>query len=502
MISRSRMPYPPGPPGDYIIGNLRQMPTTYAWLTFSEWACKYGPISYISIANKSALVINSHEAALDLLDKRAAVYSDRPRFVMACELCGMEDATVFLGYGALLKKHRKLLAQSLHPRVVERDFVPLQERSTHKLANALLDDPDNFVNLIEQCFGNTIQAIAYGQNDGPDDFVELARRSAKNAGKVIQGYAVDFLPWLKYLPEWFPGAQFHRDAKLTKEVAEKTRWLPFNMVQNGTAPPSFVSSALSAMRTSKADDIDENIISGAAFVLFGAATETTSNTLATFILAMLLHPEIQARAQAEIDRVIGDHLPTLASRDSTPYLNAVITETLRWHPSLPLGVPHCLTRDDMYNGYFIPRGTMVIVNIWGILHDENHFPEPFKFDPDRFLPGDYAGLNSPLPAQPQEISKVSIDPWAVAFGYGRRICPGISVAQSALWIATATILSHFNIRQKLDPETSEPMVTEPRFSGDSVSFPVPFPCDIKPRSRSHAERIKEAISADVAGNQP
>ncbi|KAG8981362.1 hypothetical protein FRB93_008728 [Tulasnella sp. JGI-2019a] len=487
VISRRSLPYPPGPPGDFIIGNLRQMPLKYAWFAFDEWRRKYGPINYLNIAGKPIVVIHTQEAAVDLLDRRSAIYSERPRFVMACELAGLDQDTALMPYGDAHRVHRKLFAQALHPRVVERDYAQLEERHAHKLANLLLDNPDDFMNHIELCMGTIIQTITYGEDDGDVDFVELGRTNMKHINGIAQGYLVELLPWLKHIPKWFPGAQFHHDAKATKEIAAKAQWLPFNMVkekaETGIAPPSYVLSALDVMKTAK--DVDPEIISMSALTLFSGGTEATSATLSGFILAMLLHPDVQSRAQAEIDRVAGDLLPSLASRASMPYMNALLTEILRWNPSVPIGIPHNVKQDDAYNGYYIPAGAMILVNARGILHDERHFPDPSTFNPDRFLNVDQSDhdANTSRP-----------DPWDVIFGYGRRVCPGLSVAQTGLWITMTTILSCFDIRPKLDPKTIKPIIPEPNFSGSTISYPLPFVCDIKPRSRAHAERIAEAVA--------
>ncbi|KAG8988299.1 hypothetical protein FRB95_012093 [Tulasnella sp. JGI-2019a] len=485
VASRQSFPYPPGPPGDFIIGNLRQMPLKYAWLAFDEWHRKYGPINYLNVAGKPIVVIHTHEAAVDLLDKRSVIYSERPRLVMARELAGLDQITALMPYGDVHKQHRKLLAQALHPRVVERDYAQIEERYASKLAKSLLNDSGDFVNHIERCMGEIIQSISYGEEDG-DDFVELGRENMRHINGIARGYLVELLPWLKYVPSWFPGAQFHRDAKTTKEIAAKAQWLPYQAVkqkaETGIAPPSYVLSALDTMKTT--EDIDDQMISMSALTLFSGGTDSTATTLLTFIMAMLLYPDVQSRAQEEIDRVIGDHLPSLASRDSLPYLNALLTETLRWHPAAPTGIAHSLKQDDIYNGCFIPAGTMIFVNVRGIFHDESHFPDPSTFNPDRFLDGNLTekDANTSRP-----------DPWDVAFGYGRRICPGISVAQTGVWIAMATILSCFDIRPKLDPKTMKPIIPEPQFSGGGISRPLPFVCDIIPRSQGHAERITEAV---------
>ncbi|KAG8881760.1 hypothetical protein FRB97_009169 [Tulasnella sp. 331] len=332
--SNYSLPLPPGPVGDWIIGNLRQKPSSYPWLTFAEWGRKYGPLTYLNIAGRPVLILNTHEAAIDLLEKRSEIYSDRPPLVMA----------------------------------------------------------------------------------------ELS-------------------------------AEF-------RKLAHDTVWKGFNMVKrqiaSGTAPNSFVSVALEEKQA------DEETIAAAAFTLFRAGSETTSGALTVFMLAMLLYPDVQARARAELDRVFGNQLPNVGSRASTPYLNAIVLETLRWHPTLPTGLPHRLMRDDLYNGHRIPAGTMVIFNTWGILNDETRFSNPSTFNPGRYLSIEHVnkdddGKETSIQGSSEN---VPLSPWDVAFGYGRRSCQGISFAESGLWIVMATVLATLEILPKIDPKTMTPIIPD------------------------------------------
>jgi cytochrome P450 len=84
-----------------------------------------------------------------------------------------------------------------------------------------------------------------------------------------------------------------------------------------------------------------------------------------FFLALTVYPEVQRKAQAEIDRVIGTgRLPTVADRDNLPYINAIVKEALRWHTVVPLCVPHKTDEDDVVNGFLIPKGALLLPNIW------------------------------------------------------------------------------------------------------------------------------------------
>jgi cytochrome P450 len=144
---------------------------------------------------------------------------------------------------------------------------------------------------------------------------------------------------------------------------------------------------------------------------------------------MLLYPDVQAKAQAELDAVVGrDRLPDYSDRGNLPYVNSVILEALRWKVILPMGksdswdpspvmnmhagLPHCTTADDVFDGYLIPRGAIVMANAWAITHNSDIYEAPDDFRPERFLrTGDQGQL---------ELNPDRFDPAAVVFGYGRR----------------------------------------------------------------------------------
>ncbi|PSR93709.1 hypothetical protein PHLCEN_2v4604 [Hermanssonia centrifuga] len=123
---------------------------------------------------------------------------------------------------------------------------------------------------------------------------------------------------------------------------------------------------------------------------------------------MAMYPDAQKKAQAELDRVLGSgRLPTFEDRDSLPYVEAIILESIRWMPAVPLGVSHRIFVEDEYKGYRIPKGTTIIPNAWAMLHNPDDFPSPEEFNPDRFI------KNGSLDVKVQ-------DPSTIAFGFGRR----------------------------------------------------------------------------------
>ena len=149
--------------------------------------------------------------------------------------------------------------------------------------------------------------------------------------------------------------------------------------------------------------------------------------MVAFFAAISRHPDIQYKARTELDRVVGpDRLPTLADRPALPYVNAIMKETMRWHVPAPLILPHFATEDDEYDGYLIPQGSTILVNVWydtiqlplgslldadyavrSMLHDPQRYPQPNEFIPERFLDNGKLDLSSG-------------DPGLMAFGFGRR----------------------------------------------------------------------------------
>jgi cytochrome P450 len=172
--------------------------------------------------------------------------------------------------------------------------------------------------------------------------------------------------------------------------------------------------------------------------LSAPGAETTSAVLAWWILAMVTYPEVQKRAQAELDAVVGrTRTPTFADLQHLPYIRAMVKEALRWRPVDPVGLPHLSTEDDWYDGMFIPKGTIVIANVWHLNRDpELYGADAAHFNPTRFL--DASGNVGPCPPETKEEGHVT-------YGFGRRVCLGKHVANNSLFIDIAMTLWACNI---------------------------------------------------------
>ncbi|TCD66189.1 hypothetical protein EIP91_001683 [Steccherinum ochraceum] len=481
---RRDLPSPPGPPGQLLVGHTWQIPKDRQWLKFDEWIRRYGNLVRITVMGQPTVILGSFQVAKDLLDDRGTVYSDRPVAVMAGELVGWNRG---LGYApgphsARFREFRRLFHQFMGPRPSQdASILDAQERSAHQLLIRLLYRPDAFITHVRQITGAFILQTAYGYTVSPtepsDPLVDIAETAMQGFARASEpgSFLVDYIPWLKYVPGWFPGAGFQKTALSMRRDLETLYDVPFafvtEQVSAGKAHKSFTSVYLEEKETPNRQD--EELIKAASASLYSGGADTTPSSLASFILAMTLHPEIQERAQAELDLIVGSdfhRLPTFADRSSLPYVNAIILEVLRWYPAVPLGLPHCLTEDDHYEGYFIPKGTTVWANIWTMLHDPAIFHDPSIFRPERFLT---AGGTL------RQLEKHE-DPVEIGFGFGRRICPGMFLAMNSIYIAIVQMLYVFTISKSLDEDGNQ-IIPEVEFDG-FICHPRPFKCTIKPRS--------------------
>ncbi|GJJ08744.1 hypothetical protein Clacol_002963 [Clathrus columnatus] len=376
-----------------------------------------GDIIHIPTFKNHIIVLNSSQPVFDLLERRGNIYSNRMHGVMLHELIRLEPSTVFAEYGQEWRNHRKIYSQQMNINTVKK-FQSYQVAAARDLLSVLLTSPEHFMKHCRHFAAGIVMNIAYGHQVARenDEFVMLAETNGRQLSQAFQ-------PGTRYtLPE-SEGA----DIGLTR-VNQR----------DGTVKSCFVSNSLEEIGTDAETNEDVKTVKAIAGGIFGAGAITTSSSLNSFILAMVLYPEVQKKAQEELDGVVGaSRLPLFEDRPKLPYINAIVKEVLRWFPVIPTGIPHVTTEEDVYAGYRIPKGSIIIPNTWNLLHDPATYPDPSVFRPERFLPDKNGG--------------VARDP-AVngAFGYGRRICPGRNLAEATTWIAAASILSTFNIQHAMD----------------------------------------------------
>ncbi|GJJ14351.1 hypothetical protein Clacol_008615 [Clathrus columnatus] len=325
---------------------------------------------------------------------------------------------------------------------------------------------------------------------------------------VPGNFLANFFPALKYLPRWMPGAGFLKKAEEWGKNQYDATWIPYkwteeHMATGETYLPSLVGSVLHETGGNLPPGEKHSLVWSTGAVLGGGLDtvryklfeniSTRANyclpqnmaTILNFFYAMILHPDIQRKAQAEIDALLrNQRLPTLTDRSSLPYIRALVTEVYRWRTAGPLGrayhrpifldsiliviylgVPHSLNKDDVYNGH--------------MLHDPNIYPDPMTFNPER-----YKGLDT-------EMKKVT----DLAFGFGRRACPGYHFAQGTIYSIVMTTLATCDILPPLAADGKE-YIPETEYSSGTISLPSRFDVRIKSRSLRAQELLNDVLSKE------
>lgn len=332
--------------------------------------------------------------------------------------------------------------------------------------------------------------MTYGYSIGTneaDPLVDMIGQMMANfsLAAVPMAWLVDIFPALQYLPDGFPGTSFKETARRWKKVTQAAVDIPYSFVRQQMTThryqPSYVSNLVQQCSKDSAEKRlshdDERTIKWTAAIMYAGGTDTTAATLSSFILAMILFPEVQRTAQEEIDRVIGnDRLPRFEDRDKLPYIEGVVKEAFRWSPVGSLAFPHVMSENTTYSGYLIPKGAAIIPSAWWFLHDPDVYVDESIFNPERYL-------------EPRS----EPDPKSEAFGYGRRICPGRYLADASVFLAVAQILAAFNISKAVDEQGVEKEAKLEVIPG-MISRPVDFPYKIVPRSVGSAHLVRSIES--------
>ncbi|KAJ3757815.1 cytochrome P450 [Lentinula raphanica] len=491
-----RSKLPPGPSGLPILGNVLQLPRSQTWLTFDQWTKQYGPIFYLNIAGQDAIVLGTHKAATDLLDRRANAYSDRPEFVVPNILTG-GMLWILTQADEFWRRQRRGAHEALSPQAAK-EYFPYQEIESIILVYQLLTEPENFLKHFQRLSTSLTLSIVYGwppvlDSNHPTILqVDLFNRHIiKSVTPGNCWVEFKYFNWMKYLPAWMcPWRQdaekrFERDSAMLEGLSADVR----KRMEAGDEPTSVAGKLLRDSENS----FEATWNSASIYV---AGSETTAGQLAWFVQAMILYPEAQLRAHEELvtldyaDRVVGSfRLPTFDDYEHLPYVRATVKEIMRWRPVAPLGLAHRLKQDDYYEGYFLPKDTICFSNIWSMHHDTKLYGDDAEhFNPNRFINGD-GRVDSSI-----EDTK---DEGHFSFGFGKRICVGRHVANNTMFINIACLLWAFNITAESDSEAN-PKLPDPSSSIEGLTIrPQPFGCKFTPRNADVAELIIQAKSERI-----
>ncbi|KAG0143259.1 hypothetical protein CROQUDRAFT_192603 [Cronartium quercuum f. sp. fusiforme G11] len=387
----------------------------------------------------------------------------------------------FMQYNDLWRRERKLLHQLTQPRAaVGYERIQLQESA--QLALDLLNEPEQHWAHAQRYAGSTVLQITFNRRAKTNKDGSITRMRTCNDQMVrtaVPGaYLVDSLPLLNLLPTFLSPWKVHA-ASVFSQTRDLFEELYRESVADKIGGECFVKRIEELRDEYELEDDQAFFLAGA---MFGAGSDTTADAIETFIFAMTLYPDVAQRAQAELDTVVGrNRMPEFGDQAQLIYCQAVVQELMRWRTVIPGGLAHMVTSDDIYEGYAIPKGASVVANHWALHLDSETYIDPSRFNPERFIDSSGALTGSKWSERGHH-----------AFGFGRRICPGIHIAGRSIFITAVRILWTLNFSQ--DPNHS-PLRPDHPFSTGFSSHPHTFPAMMSPRGDWVGRVVRETLES-------
>ncbi|KAJ2894350.1 putative cytochrome P450 oxidoreductase [Zalerion maritima] len=481
---------PSGPPTVPILGNAHQIPKTGLYKQFRAWSQQYGPVFSLKVGPSNIIVLCDRKAIHKLLVERGSIYSDRPPSYVG-HMLTKGDHLALEQMDATWREKRKVISHNFSPKQLDEKHFKVQEAEATVLMKNLLQSPEGFYQDVRRYTASVATSITYGFR-------------AKSYGsfwahwtEVMEPGAnppVDDFPVLSYVPSLLAG--WKRRARSAGDTMDGTWGKARSIVEQrrarGERRNCIIDSLLddyekkgwpSAISQHSFTNLMGEIIEGGA--------DTTAAQLLTLILAFAIHPEVQVKARKQIDEVCGtERSPLWTDFARLPYMNCIVKEGMRWRPVAVTALPHKVRQDDMYAGLLIPKNSTVFIPTWAIHHSDDVYPDPEEFNPDRYLShhklaNDYAG-------SPDYENRDHYN-----YGAGRRICPGIHLAERNMWRIASKLLWAFEFSEPVDGKTGKTIRLDPEaYNPGILQAPLPFKVGIKVRSEMHKSTIlKEHESA-------
>ncbi|CAI0431689.1 unnamed protein product [Linum tenue] len=449
---RGQKPLPPGPRPWPIVGNLPHLgPIPHH--SIAALARKYGPLMHLRLGFVDVVVAASASVAAQFLKIHDANFSDRPPSSGGKYIAYNYQDMVFAPYGPRWRLLRKVCAVHLFSAKALDDFRHVRQDEVAGLSRALANNGGKQAVQLGQvlgvCTANALGRVLVGRRVFGDISGGIDPKADEFKAMVVELMVLagvfnvsDFVPPLQCLDLQRVAAKMKNlhlrlDTFLThilQEHANTTAAEPHHVVD-------FLTSLSSDGEGSRLTDTEIKallLMSTCIVILqnmFTAGTDTSSSTVEWAVAELIRHPNILAQLQTELDSVVGpDRLVSEQDIPNLPYLQAVIKETFRLHPSTPLSLPRLAAQSCEINGYHIPKGATLLVNVWAIARDPEVWSDPLRFDPGRFLPGgDKPGVD--VKGSDFEL---------IPFGAGRRICAGMSLGLRMVQLMTAVLVHAFD----------------------------------------------------------
>ena len=409
----STLTVPSGPRPWPIVGNLLQLgfrphETLYHWSKTS----RYGSIFRLRLGSEVVVVLNSPSIIREALHDHGETFAGRPYLHMIHETL-RGKGVISAPYGREFNEHKNFLIKS---------FNRFGRRRRSSLENGCLDEvrfvaerlrekqssPFGFSNLLSQIACNNICTLTFGRYFETMNMNNLFDKISENFNQTATIACFNFLPFTRrFRKNIFENVQ-DCNRVIQKLVGERETNFDSEFISN------IVDAYLDEMNepSQRSTFFSKENLDSLVQDLFVAGTETVSNTLNWTIFYIVAHSEVQKNVHEEIDQMIGkERTPCDKDRSRMPYIEAVLLESMRCHCAGPILLPRATTQDITFRDYFIPKDTFILVNMWSAMQDEQHWSEPEKFQPERFLDEDRSLRNVNHPAM-------------MPFSVGKRACTG------------------------------------------------------------------------------
>ncbi|KAF8990695.1 cytochrome P450 [Hymenopellis radicata] len=474
-LGRRENTLPPGPPTLPVLGNLLQFPKDNIYIKLTDWAKEYGGFYSLKLGPQTLIVISN---------PRDCDYGGpTPNYFMDQVTHGKH--TAFARYSTDWKKSRRIISEWFNKDACSRR-LPIQQAEIAQLLSDLAHNPKDFFPSTYRYSNSVITSILAGVRSPRHDslLVTLVHRMMHKWSIFAEPATqppLDLIPLLRYVPErwasWKPATRQLRSIQhnIYDSIVEVCKARIRRDASNGSALDE-------VLPTCEERGIDESLLRGIIASIFEGATGTTADYIRILILFLVKHPEVQTKAQKEIDAIVGcDRCPVLSDFERLPYAQALVREITRIHPVATLSAPHYVMQDEVYNGFVIPKHAWILVNIYGIFHDPDAYEDPEKFNPDRYLLSEF-GTKSGADNTGRRAD--------LQFGAGRRICGGMNLANNSMALSTMNLLWAFRFSEAIDPKSGKVIPVDlDDFEKGLTAGPKPFQCDINVRTAGHAAVI-------------
>ncbi|XP_013405673.1 cytochrome P450 2J2 [Lingula anatina] len=428
---------PPGPRGLPIVGSLPWLAKD-SHLVLMNWAKKYGNIFTVNFGSRKVIVLNELETIKEAFLKKSAQFAGRPDLPSLKALL-KRKGILSSDHGHGFSARRRFALQLLREMGIGQPKLEEMMQSEVEILvqaigqHAAAGEPFEVTEMVNLAVANVIFMMVFQKRFDQDDklFKELLRCVNRNAVLAAAAAAQNFLPFLQ-IP-WLP---VNKELAYNRAVIKNTiqTWI---QQSKDTYDPAVTRGFLDAMMHEKSrhegdPEFSDEQLTIMVFDLLCAGYETTATSLRWALFFMLHCPDVQSRVQDELDSLLEDDVTATSyyHRRHSPYTQATLMEINRRSTIVPLGLPRATTEDVSFNGYTIPKNTMVIANLWSVMMNEKYWPEPEEFRPERFL-DENGGL---LRNKPDAF---------IPFSVGRRSCIGEAFVKTELFVFFSTILRNF-----------------------------------------------------------